>query len=336
MAALLPDADTDLRLDLSEEALVPFLKNEKVRGPDERLKWCQSKLGDLCHMRDLDEILVKTRFKVPETTRLLLVKSGEIDQICENTPGEAWRVLPKLVQKLLVGVRRVREKGFERIVLATDHGFFLTEAHEKGDVAPKPPGDWNAVKDRCLLGSGTPVAGTLVFASRDVGIQGNFPSYAVPASFATFSKGVGYFHSGLSLQECILPVVEIDAGVVEAAAKPRNITFHLSYKGGRTSAVTMRRPMIEVIFPQPPLDLSDERPVEFQLSAWSGKQQVGEVATCNHLNPSTGLISIQIGESIKVPFRLDDDFTGEFEIRAEDPVTGITYAKLKLKTDYTE
>ena len=42
------------------------------------------------------------------------------------------------------------------------------------------------------------------------------------------------------------------------------------------------------------------------------------------------------GEAVKIPFRLNDEFSGALEIRATDPVTNITHARLTLKTDYAE
>jgi hypothetical protein len=45
-----------------------------------------------------------------------------------------------------------------------------------------------------------------------VGIPGDFESYAVPRTFATYVKGKSYFHEGLSLQECMLPVLCLEFG----------------------------------------------------------------------------------------------------------------------------
>ncbi len=336
MAALLPDAANEFRVTVKDEAVIPTLKGTPIRTPDDRMRHLATTYGDLCHRRDLDELL-KPRIKIPDTTRLLVVTSGEIDQLCENTPSEAWRVLPGLMQKVLAGVQRVVEKGFTRIVIAADHGFFLTEAHQVGDVAPKPPGDWLIAKDRCLLGSGSSANGSIVFSAADVGVRGDFANYAVPASLATYAKGVGYFHSGLSLPECVIPVIEID----KARTAPRHdarVSLRLTYRGQTDAKVTTARPMIEVaVAPSTTLDeIADPQRVTFQLSAWSGKVQVGEVGACNHLDPSTGLIGLLPGEAVKIPFRLNDEFSGALEIRATDPVTNITHARLTLKTDYAE
>jgi len=337
MAALLPDADAEFSIGIEKDSLVPSIKGTRITTPDERLKWFKSSLGDLCHMCDLDEIINKSpsRLKIPETTRLLIVKSGEIDQLCENTPGEAWRLMPKLVRKLLAGVRRVCERGFQKAVMATDHGFFLAEAQERGDVAVKPPGEWCIAKDRCLLGRGSPAAGVSVFPLAELGMHGAFDTYATPSTLATFAKGAGYFHSGLSLQECVLPVIEIDlAGAAAKEQAYQKPELKLSYRGGAVKRITTRRPMIEVALLQGMM-FTDEA-VRFQLSAWSGKELVGDAATCNHLDPSTGLLSIAYGESIRVPFHMKEEFSGPFEIRAVDPVTGVTFARLSLETDYAE
>jgi hypothetical protein len=54
------------------------------------------------------------------------------------------------------------------------------------------------------------------------------------------------------------------------------------------------------------------------------------------VSPATNLVKILPGEAIKVPLKMDDDFHGSFEVRATDPVTGVNYATLKLRTDYMD
>ena len=98
---------------------------------------------------------------------------------------------------------------------------------------------WLRVKDRCLLGSGSANPPVAVFTRQEVGIRGDFESYAVPRSFGTFSRRVPYFHEGLSLQECVLPVIAVrlkkDAGAMLAS-----IEVQISYKAGKTNQVTTR------------------------------------------------------------------------------------------------
>jgi len=332
MAALMPYADGNIRLAKEGEDLMPHVKDQKVLLPTDRLEYMRGLFGDRCHMIELDGLLTKKPPKWPDTVDLLIVRTTDIDNIGETKPVDAYRVFPEILRKVIAGVKKLRKVGFERAIIATDHGFMLFSEREAGDAVEKPSGDWITVKDRCLLGSGSPNSGTVVFEREDVGIQGDFANYAVPRTFATFVKGRLYFHGGLSLQECVLPVISVDL-LARAEEKPRPVDLHLSYKAGSTERITTRRPMIQIAVYQTGLF---EEELEFQLEAYDKKKIVGEVGTSNHVNPATNLVKIRSGESIKVPLKMDDDFHGSFEVKATDPVTGVNYATLKLRTDYMD
>lgn len=332
MAALMPEANGNIELITEGDNLLPYIKGKKVEMPSDRLDYLRSHYGDRCYMIDLDDLLTKKPTKWPETVDLLIVKTRDIDSIAEVKPVETYRMFPDIIKKLIAGVKKLRGLKFEQAVVATDHGFMLFSEREAGDTVEKPSGNWIKVKDRCLLGSGSPNQGTIVFKRQEVGIKGNFENYAVPKTFASFVKGQLYYHAGLSLQECVLPVitVELSPGIEE---KPRIIDLHLSYKGGATNVITTRRPMIEIALYQ--TEMFDEE-LEFQLEAYDKKKVIGEVGTSNYVNPATNLVKIRPGEAIKVPLKMDEDFQGSFEVRASDPVTGLHYATLKLKTDYMD
>ena len=70
--------------------------------------------------------------------------------------------------------------------------------------------------------------------------------------------------------------------------------------------------------------------------AYAKGKVIGEAASCQYLDPSTNFIKIQLGQAIKVPLRMDDDFEGSFEVRAIDPKTQANFATLKLKTNYMD
>lgn len=329
MAALMPGSDGHLRLEAADGSLVPYIKDRKVMIPSDRFGYIQTIYGDRCHMRDLDELVSKPKIKIPETTELLIIKTTDIDNFGETNPLEARRILPQLIRKIMAGINKVQKKGFDRAVIVTDHGFIMFDEHSVGDVVPKPPGEWVAIKDRCLLGNGSPGAGVLVIKKMEVGIEGNFDDYAVPRTFGTFAKGNPYFHEGLSLQECVLPVICVDFSKKSREIVKQPIDINLSYKRG--NKITTRRPMIEIAIYQAGLYDQD---VEFQLEAYADKKLVGEVAACAEVNSATGLVTIKPGQAIKIPLKMAEDFHGDFEVRAIDPITEVNFATLKLKTDY--
>jgi hypothetical protein len=330
MAALMPREAGALSVEMIAGKLVPLVGSRKVFVPDERLECVQSVYGDMCHMRDLDE-LVSKQVKLDEKTRLLLVKTTDIDAVGEINALEARRMMPQLMQKLLAGVRKVAKLGFERVVFATDHGFVLLDDIGAGNVVDKPSGDWTVQKDRFLFGKGSSGPGVRSFDTNALGIPCPGQTYAVPVTLGVFCRGNPYYHGGLSLQECVLPVLSVDLGGPEAAQAASSPEVRLSYKGGSTSKITTRRPMIEIsVFKT---GLFDET-IEFSLAAYAAGKLVGEAGSCDHVNNATGLVTVRPKEAVKVPLRMDEEFQGSFEVRAVDPVTLYNYAVLKLRTDY--
>lgn len=265
--------------------------------------------------------------KLPEPTQLLVVKTTDIDTLAEDSALEVIRLIPRLTKKIVAGVNKTRKMGYDHAALVTDHGFVLFDAQQAGDVVPKPQGEWGLVKTRCLLGKCAIAEKVQAFGKNEVGIAGDLEDYVVPRSFGTFSKGNPYAHGGLSLQECLLPVIAIDFERKGAETFDTAIDIRLSCKGGATNKITTRRPMIEVSMFQTMFGDT----VEFHLEAYAGKEVVGEAAASPHVNAATNLVSIKPGQAFKVPLKMEDDFHGSFEVRAVDPATQVNYATLKLK-----
>jgi len=334
MASLLPSAGKALKLVREAEKLMPYLGDQKVTDPTDRFDYLRSYYGDRVHLLELEELLSKKKLTLNDTLQLLVVRTTDIDSHGKATPADAHRIMPTLMKKIIAGLNKVKKLGFNGAVLATDHGFVLFHQHEAGNSVPKPSGDWLQVKNRCLLGSGSGDGSTIAFERESVGIPGDFQSYAVPRTFATYVNGKTYFHEGLSLQECLLPVLCLEFGKVETPSAA--VTgWQLSYKGGNTDKITTRRPIIEVQLPQRALFLEGDE-VRFLLEGYAKGNLVAQPASCPHLNPATNLIHMREGEVIRVPLKMEDDFSGTFEVRAIDPLTQVNYATLKLRTDYLE
>jgi hypothetical protein len=54
--------------------------------------------------------------------------------IAHITPHQVLRVIPELVRQILRGVSKVEDAGFQRAIIATDHGFILLHEQMAGDV----------------------------------------------------------------------------------------------------------------------------------------------------------------------------------------------------------
>ena len=345
MAALMPQADGNLRLTREGDKLVPTIKDKAVVVPKDRLEYVRSIYGDQCDMIDLDVLISmnvspKKKTTLPETIRLLLVKTTDIDEIGEVNPAKARELLPRALKDIFAGIGKLKKLGFDDVVIATDHGFVLLPGQDAGDTVPKPSGDWLQVKDRCLLGSGSGNPSCVVFPRQEIGIRGDFESYAVPRSFGTFSRRVPYFHEGFSLQECVLPVIAVRLKK-ETGTTLAKIEIQISYKAGKSNQVTTRLPLIDLsVFGG---DIFESGEIDLRLEAWckdtgTGQERImGEPASSDHVHPATGLVRVKPGQAIKVPIRLEEGFSGAFEVRVYDPETRVAYGEaLRLKTNILE
>jgi len=335
MAALMPEAEGNLRLARKNTDLIPVIKGREIKDPSDRFKAIQALYGDRCAMMDLDQFLKKKKLEFSETVQLLVLKTQDIDDLGTHLAQDAARFIPSVLKRLPAAIGKLKELDFQHVILASDHGFILLDEQEAGDTVPKPAGDWVQVKDRYLLGSGSAGMGTVAFEAENVGIKGEVDTLVVPRSFGTFSRTTPYFHGGLSLQECVIPVLCVRTKT-KAPKEGRPAKLRISYKGGTTDTITTRRPMIELVLFQGQMDYLAAKTLEFQLEAYAKGKVVGEAASCPHLDPSTNFIRIQLGQAIKVPLRMDDDFEGAFEVRAIDPGTQANFATLKLKTNYVD
>jgi len=338
MAALLPGAEESLYLRVQDKEIVPQVEGKDVVLPDDRFAHLQKTYGDRCAMADMDDVLRGTTDAIDETVQLLLVKTREIDTFGESMSDGIERLIDTAQEKYLQAVSSLGELGFEEVHFVTDHGFLLLSEQQPGDGVEKPQGNWRVQKERALLGTtGSKSDGTLVARTEELGIGGDFGQVAVPRMLGAFRRGSKYMHTGMSLQECVLPVLSVKTATEERAGE-KTIDVRLSYRGKREGWVTTRRPMIEIEAAKQ--DMFGKKTIEFGLEARSNGQRVGQAASSSHVDPSTSLVQIEFGdsvqESLKVPLSMKEDFEGEFEIVAVNPITQIRFDAITLKTDYLE
>lgn len=144
---------------------------------------------------------------------------------------------------MIKGIARVEAAGFQKVVVATDHGFLLMHDQEAGNVAPKPAGEWLVQSSRVFSARSAGV-GNVVLKRSYVGIPGDFDDYATPRALVPYVREQLYYHEGLSLQECVLPCVTIEP-VAGAVTTPVAV-LQISYRQAKTDKITTRRPAIDV------------------------------------------------------------------------------------------
>jgi hypothetical protein len=339
MASLMPEAESVLSLVEQGDKLVTTLGGSLATAPASRFAHLQKCKGDQCSDIELEDLVRKTKgqLKIPDKTKLLVVRTRDIDAIAHESPRQVLDIIPALVRLIIRGIGKVAELGFDHAVIATDHGFILFHDQAAGDLCPKPPGNWIVQKSRCLLGEGESESHNLVLKASEFGIPGKIRNYAVPKTLVPYSRGQVYYHEGLSLQECVLPCLTIkleSATETKRRSSPPRLT--LTYRQGKIDKITSRRPVIDLAWPDAEL-FDDESEREVAVEAVDSKGNiVGLAGTGQTVNPATGCVRIRPGCAVSVGLRMEEDFSGSFKVRVLDPTTNATLADLSLKTAYLE
>lgn len=337
MASLMPNAESALSLVQQGDKLVTTLGGSVATAPATRFAYMQKCKGDQCADIDLEDLVRKKRIKIPEKAKLLVVRTRDIDAIAHDSPHQVLDIIPALVRLIIRGLVRAGELGFDRAVVATDHGFILFHDQEAGNLAPKPPGTWIIQKSRCLLGEGEPEPHNVVLDAKEVGIPGQVRNYAAPKALVPYSRGQIYYHEGLSLQECVLPCLTIQLeSAIQAKKKSSAPALVLTYRQGKTEKITSRRPVLDLSWPEAQFFAEEsEREVAIEAVDSSGNI-IGVGGTGQTINPATGCVRIKPGSALSVGLKMEDHFSGNFKVRVLDPSSNATLAELSLKTAYFE
>lgn len=335
MASLMPEAESSLKMVNKDGKLVTMLGDQVATAPASRFAYLKSRKGDLCGDIELDDLFRQKKVKIADKIRLLVVRTRDIDSIAHETPHQVLQMIPVLVRQIIRGLTRLAEAGFDKAVIATDHGFILFHEQCAGNNVTRPSGTWLVEKSRCMLGQGQADAANLVLKRGDLGIPGDFEDFAAPKALVPYTKGQMYYHEGLSLQECVLPCLTVSLEPADKKVKkalPDNLV--LTYRQGKTDRITSLRPVIDLAWPQAGL-FAEEGEVEVIIEvANSAGKIVGWVGACSTANPATGGVRIKQGAAISIGIRMDDDFTGSFTVRVLDASTNVLLANLNLKTEY--
>jgi hypothetical protein len=333
MASLLPGAGKNMSLQKHKKKVVPVLNGSKLIDVNARMEVLKKVVG----ARFLDVTLgdfLKRKKEIESTVELLVIRSVEIDAQMETDPETALRVVHDTLKRIRIAIHKLNTLGFSEVVIATDHGFYFNTQLEAGDVCAKPSGEWITAHQRFLLGNGADDSANFTMTTGKLGIRGDFIKAATPKGLVSYRTGESYFHGGISLQECLVPVLTIKLRPSKTEVVEARIV--LTYKEG-AKRITTRLPVLSLSWDNSQFSFGDGfDELELLLEAYAkGNKLVGVANAGNVINPTTGTIILKKGESIQVPIRMDLEFEGEFSVKVMNPTTLSTYYKLDLETDYT-
>lgn len=335
MAALLPGADGQLQLRDIGDALTPHLGETRMRDISERRAYLAQQLGDRVVDVEIGSFIgmgSAQRQQVAGSADLLVIRDSRIDMLGENvTAREACRQISELVGSVVIAVKKAVQLGFRTVVIAADHGHMLLNDMDSADVISIPigaMGGWGVAKRRCVVGQlqqSTP--GTLRLDAHHMGIRGDAVDYVVPKGYKTFQAGHGYFHEGLSLQECVLPAIVLKG--VDSAGLGLGLRPHVTLTS-RRDMFTSRVFAIKIQYIPASL-LDTQLRLHITVEDRTTHDVVGRVMECDEWDEATGAVRLAPSVEVNLPILLEHDRVGEaIEIRAVDEDTGYMYAVLTL------
>lgn len=332
MVSVLPGAGRDLQLLRKDGQLVPTLAGQPVTNVSQRMDVLRKRLGDRFQEMQLREF-IRPKQAFSGTVDLLVIRSNEMDSDFESNPDAAPGLISRTFQQIRVAIQRLRTLGFHDAVIVTDHGFYLNTAIEAGDVCTKPAGTWLNAHERLMLGDGADDHANFAIPAASLGIQGDFALAAGPRALVAYRAGLTYFHGGASLQEAVVPVIEVRLRQPELEPD-RRPKVTLTYRRG-TRTVTTRLPVMDVTVAAADI-FSINAPVEILLEAHDKQGTVvGEVRPGGAVNPATRTVTLRPNETAQVTLAMDQEFEGSFTVKALDPATLTIFGKVDLETDYT-
>lgn len=332
MASLLPGASTDFQLVKKDSGFVPSIQGQELGNVSQRMELIRKKYGNRFQEGRLDKFL-KKEIEISPDADLLVLRSVEIDTSFESNPDTAPNELVNALKRIRRAVHTLSKLGFSEAIIATDHGFFMNTHAGPGDTCSKLPGDWVNIHERSLIGNGVPDNKHFCIQTEKAGIKGDFQFFAGPLSLASYKSGMLYYHGGCSLQECIVPVIQLNFKK-QLAPDGNDVSIELNYKNG-AKHITTRLPVIEVSANSQSL-FSVDKDYEVLLEAHSKKGEiVGEAKRGGVVGASTGTLSLLAGERVQVTMKMNLGFEGKFTIKAFNPTTMTVYDQLELVTDYT-
>ena len=231
MALALPMARDKLSVRLSDDGNAFSVTAEGFSGDlaiaGDRRRWLEEQLGVKEHL-GIGEVLDGETLKRPtKGRRIIAVHGADFDR----HDGELQLTgAQDHLERYVQAIRRLRDYGYSRVIVTTDHGFFHWDPEEH-EIEPKPDGELLWLSRRAMVGRNLshPHALHLQVPCSKLEVM-------VPRGMNSFKTygGLEFFHGGATLQEVMIPVV-----VATWPAKARKVNVVLK-PVGHIAALTPR------------------------------------------------------------------------------------------------
>jgi len=219
MSSLLPIIDQRLSVvPIAEGKLALQIGDKVIKDRKARIDFFRAQFPSTFYVSaaKLEELLPKPKKKLREEiakSRLVLITSQEIDELCEgDNVSLARRAMQDILHELKRAIRVLQELRVTRFIIAADHGHIFGEELSPEMLIDAPGGDTKDLHRRVWLGNGGAVNSAVVRTSLKSFDYESELEMAVPLSLGGFKVAGGarnYFHGGISLQELLIPVIDL-------------------------------------------------------------------------------------------------------------------------------
>ena len=309
MNALMPvtrDGGLDPVFDKTGKKVLGFRTGERqVTSPDTREKSVAEYVEGRCEWMGLTPFLTaqKTELAKAVSADLLVISTQEIDTLGESgVDSIGIDYYQPVLARLKEVVEKLREGGFERIVVTADHGFLLGDETVQNNRASR----LDSAERRHAFDIARSGENLVSVSFADLGWKTEDKNKALvfdsETHLLTSAKVRTFYHGGNSLQERVIPVIVLSGG---AAPQMAPGLYQIKIKT-LSQMLNVNRVRLTVE-PCGPIDLFAPESVELRLSALVEKNEfskvtIGEAEGCRFTGDT---FEAPIGKSIIVSFKID-------------------------------
>lgn len=247
-----------------------------LRLAKERRKWLGARFG-VKDFLTIAEVLDSEKLKpAGKARRLIVIEGDDLDK--EGHEGQLELTgADDYLERYAQAFRKLKAAGYNRIIVATDHGFFhwQPDADEVEDAKPDGEVLWSS--RRAIVGRSLKHISAIHLPVPCSDLEAMIPRSI--NAFRTYG-GLGYFHGGATLQELIIPVL-----LVHWPAKASKIHVVLKPVGHITSEM----PRIQV-----------EAGTQGQLTLYPDSTKLARRVAVKVREPSSGKLVFRHSDAIIV------------------------------------
>ncbi len=218
MASLLPNKEIAF---VDDETGTVLVNGHSTQGTKNRAKILGDAISGSATAMNADELLGMNREECRTLFRehdVVYVYHNRIDSTGDKkeSEGRVFEAVEETLKELIQVIKKLTAANVTNLLVTSDHGFIYQNhvIDESDFLVAEPSGEQLLYRDRrFILGKGLAAnPGLKKFTSADIGLTGDM-EIQIPKSINRLRlKGSGsrYVHGGASLQEVVVPVIEIN------------------------------------------------------------------------------------------------------------------------------